>query len=59
MMEIAVEGGAKVLLSRVGDAFYATNASCSHYAAPLAKGVLVGGIPRTPRGGHLPDPRES
>ena len=54
-----MEGGAKVLLSRVGDAFYATNASCSHYAAPLAKGVLVGGISQTPRGGHLPDPRES
>ena len=32
----------KILLSKVGDKFYATGAFCSHYGAPLAKGVLCG-----------------
>jgi hypothetical protein len=41
MKEVSVDGG-KVLLSRVNGTYYATNASCSHYAAPLAKGVLSG-----------------
>ena len=34
-------GGGKVLLSKLGDKVYATSAFCTHYGAPLAKGVLV------------------
>ena len=30
-----------VLLSRIGDKIYATSAFCTHYGAPLAKGVLT------------------
>ena len=40
--EVQVEGveGGKVLLSRVQGAHYCTSAYCSHYGAPLQKGVL-------------------
>ncbi|EJU04008.1 flavo protein [Dacryopinax primogenitus] len=31
----------KVLVSRIGDNVYATSAFCTHYGAPLAKGVLA------------------
>ncbi len=31
----------KVLLSRLGDKIHATSAYCTHYGAPLAKGVLT------------------
>jgi hypothetical protein len=31
----------KVLLSRLGDKIHATSAFCTHYGAPLAKGVLA------------------
>lgn len=31
----------KVLLSRLGDQIHATSAFCTHYGAPLAKGVLT------------------
>jgi len=34
-------GGGKVLLSRLGDKVHATSAYCTHYGAPLVKGVLV------------------
>ena len=33
--------GGKVLLSRLGDKIHATSAFCTHYGAPLAKGVLT------------------
>ena len=39
----AVEaGGEKILLARVGDDVFATQALCPHYKLPLAKGVLHG-----------------
>lgn len=39
--EIAFEESGKVLLSRLGDKVHATSAFCTHYGAPLAKGVLT------------------
>lgn len=41
MKEITVDG-TKVLLARVGDNCYAVGAHCTHYGAPLVKGVLSG-----------------
>lgn len=38
--EVSFEDG-KVLLSRLGDKVHATSAYCTHYGAPLAKGVLT------------------
>lgn len=39
--EVRVMGGkGSILVSRLEDKFYATGASCSHYSAPLVKGVL-------------------
>ncbi|KAF9561966.1 flavoprotein [Agrocybe pediades] len=40
MKEVSFEDG-KVLLSRIGKDIYATSAFCTHYGAPLAKGVLT------------------
>ncbi|KLO13068.1 flavo protein [Schizopora paradoxa] len=40
MKEVDFAGG-KVLLSRLGDKVHATSAFCTHYGAPLAKGVLT------------------
>ncbi|ESK86596.1 rhodocoxin reductase [Moniliophthora roreri MCA 2997] len=40
MKEVEFEQG-KVLLSRLGDKIHATSAFCTHYGAPLAKGVLT------------------
>ncbi|KAG2017821.1 glutathione-disulfide reductase [Coprinopsis cinerea AmutBmut pab1-1] len=40
MKEVSFEDG-KVLLSRLGDKIHATSAFCTHYGAPLAKGVLT------------------
>ncbi|KAK1234915.1 Apoptosis-inducing factor 1 [Marasmius sp. AFHP31] len=40
MKEVDFEQG-KVLLSRIGDKIHATSAFCTHYGAPLAKGVLT------------------
>ncbi len=39
MQQIAV-GDSQILLSKINDQFYATGAFCTHYGAPLAKGVL-------------------
>ena len=39
--EVDFEDGGKVLLSRLGDKIHATSAFCTHYGAPLAKGVLT------------------
>ena len=39
--EVTFEGEGKVLLSRIGDKIHATSAFCTHYGAPLAKGVLT------------------
>ncbi|KAI0749874.1 hypothetical protein C8Q80DRAFT_1313956 [Daedaleopsis nitida] len=41
MKQVAFEGEGKVLLSRLGDKIHATSAFCTHYGAPLAKGVLT------------------
>ena len=42
MKQVEVEGveGGKVLLSSVGGKVHATSANCTHYGAPLEKGVL-------------------
>ncbi|RXW21742.1 hypothetical protein EST38_g4133 [Candolleomyces aberdarensis] len=40
MKEVAF-GEGKILLSRLGDKVHATSAFCTHYGAPLAKGVLT------------------
>ncbi|THH31451.1 hypothetical protein EUX98_g2754 [Antrodiella citrinella] len=41
MKQVDFEGEGKVLLSRLGDTIHATSAFCTHYGAPLAKGVLT------------------
>ena len=41
MQQIAVED-TQLLLSKIEGKFYATGAFCSHYGAPLAKGILSG-----------------
>ncbi|TFK91389.1 hypothetical protein K466DRAFT_482810 [Polyporus arcularius HHB13444] len=41
MKQVDFEGEGKVLLSRLGDKVHATSAFCTHYGAPLAKGVLT------------------
>ena len=41
MQQIEV-GDSQILLSKINDKFYATGAFCTHYGAPLAKGVLCG-----------------
>ncbi|KAH7339741.1 flavoprotein [Rhizoctonia solani] len=40
LKQVGFEDG-QVLLSRIGDKIYATSAFCTHYGAPLAKGVLT------------------
>lgn len=39
--EVTFEGDGKVLLSRLGNEIHATSAFCTHYGAPLVKGVLT------------------
>lgn len=41
--EVEVEGveGGKVLLLKIQDQVHATSANCTHFGAPLAKGVLT------------------
>ncbi|KAF9000628.1 flavoprotein [Cyathus striatus] len=41
MKEVNFGEKGKVLLSRLGDKVHATSAFCTHYGAPLAKGVLT------------------
>ena len=41
MQQIDV-GDSQILLSKIDDKFYAIGAFCTHYGAPLAKGVLCG-----------------
>ncbi|HEX3185664.1 MAG TPA: FAD-dependent oxidoreductase [Pyrinomonadaceae bacterium] len=41
MKQISV-GETRVLLARTGDSFHAVSATCPHYGAPLADGVLCG-----------------
>lgn len=39
MQQVAV-GDSQILLSKIENKFYATGAFCTHYGAPLAKGIL-------------------
>jgi hypothetical protein len=41
--EVEVEGidGAKVLLVKLGDQVHALSSNCTHYGAPLVKGVIT------------------
>lgn len=39
--EVDFGEGGKVLLSKLGNKIHATSAFCTHYGAPLAKGVLA------------------
>ncbi|EGN99078.1 hypothetical protein SERLA73DRAFT_181877 [Serpula lacrymans var. lacrymans S7.3] len=41
MKEVSFEGEGKVLVYKLGDKVHATSAFCTHYGAPLAKGVLT------------------
>ena len=41
MQQIAV-GNSQILLSKINNKFYATGAFCTHYGAPLEKGILCG-----------------
>lgn len=41
MKEVSA-GETRVLLARTGDSFHAVSATCPHYGAPLAEGVLCG-----------------
>lgn len=41
MKEVSI-GETRILLARVGDGFHAVSATCPHYGAPLAEGVLCG-----------------
>jgi NADPH-dependent 2,4-dienoyl-CoA reductase/sulfur reductase-like enzyme/nitrite reductase/ring-hydroxylating ferredoxin subunit len=41
-------GDEAVLIARVGDAFFAIDAACTHYHAPLAEGLIVGDTVRCP-----------
>jgi NADPH-dependent 2,4-dienoyl-CoA reductase/sulfur reductase-like enzyme/nitrite reductase/ring-hydroxylating ferredoxin subunit len=41
MKEVAA-GETRILLARTGDRFHAVGATCPHYGAPLAEGVLCG-----------------
>jgi nitrite reductase/ring-hydroxylating ferredoxin subunit len=45
MKEITVDER-RILLARVGDNFHAVSATCPHYGAPLAEGVLCGSASR-------------
>src|SRR6266852_5005985 len=46
-----LQGHAKdepILVARLGDTFFAIGASCAHYGAPLAEGLVVGDTVRCP-----------
>ena len=61
--EVEVDGieGGKVLLAKVEGQIHAMSPSCTHYGAPLVKGVLTGdGRITCPwHGGEQPDDRPS
>lgn len=39
--ELPFEGDGQIVVYRLGDTVHATSAFCTHYGAPLAKGVLT------------------
>lgn len=41
MKEVTFKDDAKILLSKVNGDFFATGSKCTHYGAPLAKGVIT------------------
>ncbi|KAK9895956.1 hypothetical protein P389DRAFT_196070 [Cystobasidium minutum MCA 4210] len=41
MKEVTFKDDAKILLSKVNGEFFATGSKCTHYGAPLAKGVIT------------------
>ena len=41
-------GGESVVLARSGGDFFAVGATCTHYSAPLADGIVTGGTLRCP-----------
>ena len=50
MKKVLVDGR-EVLLSRVGNTYYATNSRCPHMGGDLSRGKLVGTIVTCPRHG--------
>src|SRR4051794_1752379 len=40
--------GEPVLVTRIGEEFFAIGASCSHYGGPLGEGMIVGDTVRCP-----------
>ena len=40
--------GEAILVARRGDAYFAIGASCTHYAGPLAEGLIAGDTVRCP-----------
>lgn len=48
MKEVDVGGAGTALLVREGDKYYAVGHKCTHYGAPLSKGVLCNGRVRCP-----------
>lgn len=48
MKEFTLDGGGRILIVKVDGQFSALGAKCTHYGAPLAKGVLCNGMVRCP-----------
>src|SRR5260370_28224111 len=48
--------GEAILVTRRGDAYFAIGASCTHYAGPLAEGIIAGDTERAVRPGFVNNP---